>query len=65
MTSICDSVEDLINLPVIFILGIASVVMMGLSPTVYASSFRVVFIFDLSVIYIIMYMIFNKLPLKD
>lgn len=64
MTSICDSVEDLINMPVVFILGIASVVMMGLSPTVYASSFRVVFIFDLSVIYVILYMMFNKLPLK-
>lgn len=65
MSSICDSVEELINMPVLFILGITSVVMMGLSPTVYASSFRVVFIFDLSVIYIIMYMVFNKLPLKS
>lgn len=63
MLTLCDTVSDIINLPIIFILGIASVVMMGLSPTVYASSFRVVFIFDLSIIYIILYLAFNKIQL--
>ncbi len=61
LVSLCENGKDLINLPLIFIIGIASVVVMGLSPTVYASSFRILFMFDLSVIYIIMYIISNHL----
>lgn len=65
LLSLCSSLKDVINTAFIFTLGIASVVMMGLSPTVYASSFRVVFIFDLSVVFVILYLIYNKIKIPQ
>lgn len=64
MISMCESIEELINIPCVLVFGVASVVMIGLSPTVYASGYRVVFIFDLSIVYVCLYMLFNKLPIK-
>lgn len=65
MILLCDSIGDLINMPAIFIMGIASVVMMGLSPTVYASGLRIVFIFNVSIVYLSLYLILNKLSIRN
>jgi len=48
----CEDLQDLMRLVLPFILGIASVVVIGMSPTVYASGYRVLFIFNICNIYI-------------
>lgn len=49
----CDNIKDVMTTVFPFILGIASVVIIGMSPTVYASGFRVLFIFNLALIFVI------------
>lgn len=52
LTSMCREVADYMLLPIPFILGILSVIVIGFSPTVYASAYRVLFIFNLYIVYI-------------
>ena len=52
LTSICIKISDYLLLPIPFILGVLSVIVIGFSPTVYASAFRVLFIFNLYIVYI-------------
>ncbi|WP_312073890.1 DUF6056 family protein [Atlantibacter sp.] len=53
LTSICSNLEDYFYLPLPMILGILSVIVIGFSPTAYASAFRVLFIFNLYIVYLI------------
>jgi len=56
----CVKYSDVIFILLPFILGIASVVVIGMSPTVYASGYRVLFIFNLSIIFVTSTLISKK-----
>lgn len=61
LTSIhCEDLRDLMMLVLPFILGITSVVVIGMSPTVYGSGYRILFIFNITVIFISAYL-FKKI----
>lgn len=57
ISSLCKDNSDLIIWIIPFILAIGSVVMLGMSPTVYTPGFRVLFVFDLLIIFIFTSMI--------
>lgn len=52
LVSLCKNLDDYFYLPIPFVLGILSVIAIGFSPTVYASAYRVLFIFNLYIVYI-------------
>lgn len=52
ISTFCKDINDVMLLVLPFVLGSASVVLIGMSPTVYASGYRVLFVFNLSIIFI-------------
>lgn len=57
LASLCKSWGDCFYFILPFILGVLSVVAIGFSPTAYASAFRVIFIFNIYIVYLISAMI--------
>ena len=53
LINLCNNGSDYFQLALTFILAILSVVAIGFSPTAYASAFRVLFIFNIYIVYLI------------
>ncbi|MBM3074259.1 DUF6056 family protein [Lelliottia sp. RWM.1] len=64
LMSLCKNWGDYFYLPLPFVLGILSVIAIGFSPTAYASAYRVLFIFNLYIVYLVSAIIHRQLAVR-